>query len=260
MKRTRMRWLGTAACSVSVLLLGASVSNAGLVPWVWDALFGPNCPQNRCAQPVCGVSCAPAPTYYAPSPCGPSGCGVQSAFFTPSGCSTCGSTICGVSGCETGACGPAGCPTGQCGLTPATGQRTVEPDPPPAQTYSEEGDSTPDEGWNKTEGTEDPPSAETEEGTQETEAYKNPTVVPGKDAAPTLDINEDDTTSPENETGTMGPEFFNKFDDKVTWRPAIGRTRLQRRPTYAAARLIRKPRHAPGKWMPVLTPANVAKR
>jgi len=256
MKRTGIKWAATAACSVSVFVLCASVGNAGLIPWVWDAVFGPHCPQNRCYSAPCGGSYA-APSAYAPSPRGPSDCGIQSAFFAPFfTCSPCGTSFCGVSGCEYGACGPAGCPTGECGLSPATSERTSEPGTP--RTYEGDADSTTDPKWNPT----DNGAPRPEEEVPEVKANKPAAEpVPGKKgAAETLPFDEEEKeaeTGPEDEAG--GPKLFS-LDRAVTWRPAVGRTRLQRRATYAGARIIRKPRHAKGKWIVVPSPANIAKR
>lgn len=265
MKRTGMKWAATVACSMSVLVLCASVGNAGIIPWVWDVVFGPNCPQNRCYSAPSGVA-------YAPSPCGPSGCGVQQAFFAPfTSCSPCNSSLCGVSGCQTGACGPAGCPTGQCGLSPATSARTSAPVGDP--TFGAGAATPKTKGW-QTKGDKAPMPEE--DGAEATKAYKPPTEttpVPGKNgAADTLPFGDDDQdadagkeadvdkeTEAGEKEGANGPKLYSP-NVATTWRPTVGRTRLKRPATYASARIIRKPRHAKGKWMAVPSTENIAKR
>lgn len=273
MKRIGMKWGATLVCSASVLLLTASVGNAGLIPWVWNGLFGPHCPKNQCA-PACPPPCSPCGTTYAPSPCGPGGCGIQSAYYVSSSCcDPCGTSVCGVSQCGVTGCGPAGCPGGDCGIsTPATGERTPEPDGGVPQTFrgGAEGSSTEDD-WktrNPEGNTENPPTPGSE--STEVEAYKPPEPIPGKDAAPTPKLNEaepapgDAAPGPEGESatgedGAAGPNLFNELHP-VTWRPAVGQKRLTRQPTYAKARLIRRPRQAKGEWLVVPSTENIAKR
>jgi hypothetical protein len=268
MKRIGMKWSATLVCSACVLLLTASVGNAGLIPWVWNGIFGSHCPKNRCA-PACSPS-------YAPSPCGPGGCGVQSTYYAPSGCSSCGTSVCGVSSCDSGGCGPAGCPTGGCSIsTPATTERTPEPDAGVPQTF-EGGSAKPDDEITPTKSPDEAEPPKPGDESESVEAYKPEQPIPGKDPAPTPELNEGDanpgapTDEPsdaggaadddsEKEGVNAGPNLFNELH-KVTWRPSVKNQRLTRRPTYAKARVIRRPRQAKGEWLVVPSTENIAKR
>lgn len=270
MKRIGLKWSATLVCSACVLLLTASVGNAGLIPWVWNGIFGPHCPKNRCA-PACAPACSPS---YAPSPCGPGGCGVQSSYYAPSGCSSCGTSVCGVSSCDSGGCGPAGCPTGGCSIpTPATTERTPEPDTGVPQTYGNSGTGTKqDDNFQPTKPSAESPPPMPGEGSENIEAYKPEEPIPSKDPAPTPKLNEGEanpgssSTNPteagegaEKDGANAGPDLFNELHN-VTWRPSVKNHRLTRRPTYAKARVIRRPRQAKGEWLVVPSTDNIAKR
>ncbi len=275
MKRLSLKWSATLVCSAVMLLLSTSVGNAGLIPWVWNGLFGPHCPKQRCYPQPYDPCCAPPA--YSPSPCGPGGCGIQSTYFAPSSCSPCspcGPGLCGVGGCYSG-CGPGGCPTGGCGIsTPATTERTKEPPPERAKTYEDPDASTTEKGWEGTNGQGGPP----EPGAEETKAFKPPPEkVPGRNGAaetPSIEdaggageasgeeSGESDNKGEAEQGSSDGPDLLKQYLDNASfsWRPATERKRLTRRATYGTARIVRRPKHAKGEWKAIPEPANVAKR
>jgi len=284
MRHTGLKWSAITLCSMSIILMSASVSDAGIIPWIWNGIFGHH---DRCA-PACPPSYAPAcPTSCPPcgpcgtSPCGPGGCNIQSSYYVPSGCSSCGTALCGVSccptdccstgccptgGCATGNCGIGGCPSGNCSIPqPATSNRTPEPSTE-RKTYSEDSNSSdPEAGWDKTqEGAplpEDEPPADVDafkgKGAVETPGINEEGATP-PDAAPEA-APEADPASTEGEA-QLGPRLFRELHNTVGWKPVVSSKRLTRRPTYAKAEIHRRSREAKGEWKVVPSTSNIAKR
>ena len=167
MKRPAVRLLLTLAIAASVLGVVPATSEAGIIPWAWDTIFGPvGSIQARRVARYNGYGagcCGPAaPTYAgfrggwggysggccAPScnSCGGGGCNSCGAGgYASGGCSSCGTGYAGgyydgsYGGYGQSACGAGGCANGQCnvnyppGQTPAAGgPSTVTPAPAPA--------------------------------------------------------------------------------------------------------------------------------
>lgn len=156
----KARFLPTLAVALGVWTGLAATTEAGLIPWVYDAVFGPVGSQRAYYGGYAPMTYGAAFRGYGPlgysdpccSPCGPAGCspcatgacGIQS-FYGPSygqccdPCSACGIGGCGIGGCGPGGCGipgcgPAGCPSGQCGLPGdafTDGGLTPAPEGPP---------------------------------------------------------------------------------------------------------------------------------
>lgn len=109
----------------AALCLGASQAEAGVIPWMYNAVFGygPVFGGSHAAYPGWGgygygmgysmtYPAGPAygPGYIAPSsPCGPGGCGTSTLNYAPNLCDTCNPCVCDpcdpCSPCGTGACG-----------------------------------------------------------------------------------------------------------------------------------------------------------
>ena len=155
MRRSAVRFCLTLAIATSILGILPATSEAGIIPWAWDTLFGPvGSIQMRREARYGGYSagcCGPvAPVYagyrgwgrysggYSNGCCAPAcnSCG----GYASSGCSSCGTGYGGGyydGGYGQSACGSGGCANGQCnvnyppGTTPATGSSPVTPAPVP---------------------------------------------------------------------------------------------------------------------------------
>jgi len=69
MKRLRLRLVTALFCLGLMLSASATPSTAGVVPWVWNVLFGPSCSGSYCGGcglTSCGGCYAPSPSYRAP--------------------------------------------------------------------------------------------------------------------------------------------------------------------------------------------------
>src|SRR5579872_630485 len=104
-----------------------SSAEAGIIPWVWDTMFGP-VGSIRARRAACCASYGPACCGATPS-CGPCGTGSCSTGY----CGTWGSSYnwfgrccgltggCGSGSCGVSGCGISGCGAGDCGLTGGCG-------------------------------------------------------------------------------------------------------------------------------------------
>jgi hypothetical protein len=169
MRRPIVRFLLTLLAATSILGIVPATSEAGIIPWAWDTMFGPvgsiqarryGGGYNDCG--TCGTSTAGC--CYGPSPrlvgfrgwrrracCGTVGYGSYYGGYGGNCCSSCGGCDTGCSSCGTGCstydggyasgygsggCGPGGCASGQCNVNypPGTTGTTspVTPAPPPA--------------------------------------------------------------------------------------------------------------------------------
>ncbi len=163
MRRPAVRFLLTLVTAMSILGVVPATSEAGIIPWAWDTLFGPvGSIQARHAARYCGTndcgvssSCCYGPRLFGGlrgwrnSACcanygyasyGCSSCGTGCSTGCNTGCSTCGVGYGG--GYDSGyvygsaGCGPGGCATGQCNVNyppgtapPAFGASPVTPAP-----------------------------------------------------------------------------------------------------------------------------------
>lgn len=157
MRRPVVRLLLTLLAAASILGTAPATSEAGIIPWAWDTLFGPvGSIQARHAgyygggyygggyDGCCGSTqyvgfrgwrnracCGTYGDYYAGG-YGYSNCG---------SCSSCGTGSCGLDcgyGCGSAGCGVGNCASGQCNVnyppgtnSPAGGASPVTPAPPP---------------------------------------------------------------------------------------------------------------------------------
>lgn len=133
--QTRKRcWL--AALTMALSVVQSLPVEAGIVPWMWDTVFGP---VGSIRARRCGVGYGPrAQCNFGPSMCSPCGGG---------GCSPCSSGMCGTGYGYAGMGG--GCATGQCGvnfspdMTPGNLAPQVEPNIPRANPAPKPPDTRP---------------------------------------------------------------------------------------------------------------------
>lgn len=183
MLRSAAKFLATAACTLSIWMSSTASTEAGVIPCVWNFLFGPCC-RSGCGGGSCGYggyapiyggggcyggSCGTS--YYGPSmyygggcsscrgSCGScssgscGSCGFGTSYGSCGSCSSgsCGSPVCSTfdGTCSSGSCGSTGCDSGcssglPAGPTPAAGA-TLPPKPvqPPAPADRSPGDAPP---------------------------------------------------------------------------------------------------------------------
>lgn len=161
MRRPAVRFLLTLVAAASILGVVPATSEAGIIPWVWDTMFGPvGSIQARQATyqsayygggysdgACCGATSAGA--YYGPARpmfvgfrgwrrnacCGNSGYANYGYAGGGYGCSSCCNTCdTGCSSCGTGCdggygqgCGAGGCASGQCNVNYGTGTGSASP-------------------------------------------------------------------------------------------------------------------------------------
>ncbi|NQV23296.1 MAG: hypothetical protein HQ518_02920 [Rhodopirellula sp.] len=150
--RRPARRFGILVLALALVPSQFSTADAGVIPWLYDAVFGPvgnygyggygyggYGAVNRYPYSGAQVSYAmpAAPSYYRSSNCGPTGCGpagcstspytvgYRPLFSTPVFCATGGCAIrgCSTGGCSTGSCSVSGC--GTCS-TMASGNSTCK--------------------------------------------------------------------------------------------------------------------------------------
>lgn len=181
--QTRKRcWL--AALTMALSVVQSLPVEAGIVPWMWDTVFGP---VGSIRARRCGVGYGPrAQCNFGPSMCSPCGGG---------GCSPCSSGMCGTGYGYAGMGG--GCATGQCGvnfspdMTPGNLAPQVDPNIPRANPAPM-----------------NPPA-------------NNPQVTPNTRTRPTFDENES-LTRPMGTTGTSGSSINNNLGTEPDEHPASG--------------------------------------
>jgi len=246
------------ACSLTAVGGMCSTSDAGIIPWVYDAMFGPvGSMRYRTAR------YAPYNYRVSPgqcSPCGSSGCAPAMSFYAP-GCSP----------CATG-----GCPTGGCAVASVGQPSTVAkpiPDPTitaPKKTFADEAPATKipteleDDGFRRRrEGADEP---------VETDAFKIPnTIIPKKGPAPSkpIEIDDADKTKSEDETktesedksetGKLNVPALNLDEKSITWRPVPNRKRLTIQANFANPQLARKSVDLKIDWVAVPKSTKLAK-
>lgn len=243
MKRAAVKMLATLACSLAAWSGVASPGEAGVIPWVYNAVFGPSYNGGYYGG-YYGGGASYGPVGYAPTygRCATGACG-RSTYYGPVAWSGCCVPACAPCG---SACGPAGCGSvattmGSSGCTssPTAAPNNTPAGPPP--TY--EGDNSPrpprpasaDPNWDATK---DRTGAE---GEGKFEAPRRPATAPK--------IPEDEAKS----------RVLN-LDEKVAWRPTTSRERLPLQTGYANARVIRTPTYAKTDWVPVPASAKIASK
>jgi hypothetical protein len=240
-----MRFRNLRGVVALAVVLSAATVQAGIIPWVYDAIFGPVGSQRafrasyggprwgyRLYGSPCGNPCGyPAAGYYR---YGMIGC--------PTACDPCGS-------------GLYGCPTGGCAVNygPSGAEITPIPDDPPApKTYDESGTNADgaDPNWKPRGSSSTPSRTGTGSGT------------PPRRAPADTGTEEDDAAAPSGKSASeirSGPKI--ELDGKITWRPAARYQRLVEGTTPAPApvRLTRRiPQGTRELIVPTAPPARLA--
>ena len=279
MKRWMLKSVLPVLCAVGVLAANPQGTDAGLIPWVYNAIFGTG-PMYAGYGPTYAsygyapspwsasyVSAGYVPTYtyasYAPMAYDPAAC-------CPTACNPC---------CPTTGCDPcAACPGGVCAYdaAPVGGALTPQPDGAmgPPRTYLDQpptgtSPATPpaDNGFRRRapqqEQNEDvfgdpgatPPQADTFGSSEQSDLYKLPESVikqrgPAPAGGPSIE-------GAETETLRIPPLGL---DDKITWRDAPERTRLSVAASYATPVVARTKIDPNSGWTPVPAGTQLAKK
>lgn len=272
MSRRAGKLVATLVCSFSIWAATSAPIEAGIIPWVYNAIFGP-----AYNGPIYAGGAAYGPSNYGPvgyapslGACGTGGCATGACGTTQSyyGPVAWGGWRLSCAPCQAACapCGPA-CSTASAGYgvndcvgtTPAYPLQPTPDSSSPPQTFQGQGtgtDRTPDAGFKP---------ARERDGTETKGDDANfPAPVekgkPAPSAAPSSGPAKKATqTPPIPETKDANVPVLN-LDDKVAWRPAAERTRLPIKPHYANARLIRTPALPQTEWVPVSSGSKLAKK
>ncbi len=272
-------WTSVALCSLSLVAFSATESNAGVIPWMYDAIFGPvGSPYYAGYAPLGGG-------FYGARACGSCGprLGRRAAFYGPAfygpvtsysvGCSTgrCSTGTCSTGDCSTSGCSTAyyvspggnlmlssgSCATGSCGTTYSANYESLQPEPAklgelqsvPAkkapQTFSNEPATKPmtteDDGFRPRQSGEEAPK---ETAPFETDAFKVPTPAAEEktpELAPVPKKIEEGKDA--GSDGVQIPTL--NLDRKVAWRWTPTRERTTLRADFRTPRVARHVPPAP---------------
>lgn len=289
MRIRAVKWLAAAVCSLSLSLVSATPSEA-----CWG-LFG--CGRG-CGYGY-GSFYGPVYSPMSYGGCGSGGCGVSS-YYAPVGCGSCGScgpcgSVCG-SSCGS-VCGSS-CTGGNCSLgsdgnlspMPDSGSSATPWQPKkktPDSTYESNSGATGSEGTEGT-GTSIRTSPKSGLGNDsggslgEEERFSKPTRANKPEAGEAKGESEGasgEESTPVNPKGTgtkntpklpkaplgddgAGAQELPKLnlDEKIAWRPAAERKRLEPKSNVANARLVRLPAYPKSDWLPVEPESKLAKK
>lgn len=281
MRFSLMKCVLICCCSLGLIGGSAATGEAGLIPWMYNAIFGPVGSVGYgggYSVGYRGYGYGAARPYYGYSPVAAPG--MQAAFYAPADpFGACCPTACCPTPCCPTAAGPsAGCPSGQCGLNyaPLEPNGTITPIPqgqpvpqgqpiPPGQaepprTYADEPETPADgtepenEGFRpRTEGEASPPAADARSN------FRQESVIRGRRPAP---MNAEAVDGADNvDSETLKFPALN-LDSKVTWRSAPKRTRMPIHANFSSPFVARtNVRIAPqSEWIPVARPAEMARK
>jgi hypothetical protein len=279
MKIIAARLMAPLACSLILGGVAAVPIEAGIVPCIWNTLFGPGCGSGG----NCGANYGPGA--YGGGGCSSGNCGT--AYYAPGNCGAC--APCGGSACAPcagSACAPYS--SGDCvprGQSPAAPR--VDDQWKKKRTFDQEessgvngggagstggagssGRTIPDSGLD---GTKKKPDGLQDDG-ESTEAFKKPAegeaaeIEPTGGSAPTP-VHPKGKKSPSppkipddnDESGSLRAPSIN-LDEKIAWRAAPERKRATIKKDVANARLIRLPAYPRSDWLPVDPESNVARK
>lgn len=248
MKSLLLRWTCIALCSLAFITGTSATAQAGLIPWLYNAIFSP-VPYGYGYQAGYAPMTAgyPSTSYMMPSYASyaPS-FGACASACAP--CAPCAGGI-GVGGaCVGGACGTSYTP-GPINPIPATNEPPLADGPEPtyqpdSQSNGSSTDSTqPDEGFRSREDSTEP---------YDTGAFRQPTgplgpetTIRQREAAPTSPMDDDqDGNGAANDT--TGPIL----DHLVTWRVAPAVKRLPIRAQFDNPLVARRPLPVNQGWEP----------
>lgn len=285
--------IATVVCSLS--LLGAAVQPTQACCFL-DCLFGWCC-GNRCGggcPPPCSTGVMYGPSYGGGCSSGTCGSSTYYAPLTWGGSSSCSSCAPGCSSCGSDPYAPSSCVGGNCAAGSAVASPINEPEwrrKKEIQTYAPNGDNPngnssgtpgnlgtpanggrtkPDSGFDN-----DKPDGLKDD--DDTRTFRPPTRSDGNPIEQTSGDNLNPSTPVNPKEGKKGPrtpafsdddekENGNgrlptiNLDEKVAWRPAPERKRVQLKPRVANARLIRVPAYPKSDWIPETTESKVAKK
>ena len=275
MRLRAAKWLAMSLVTVSAFAFASGSTEAEACCGLWQALFGwcggcrSQCSPCGPAMGGCGPAGCPTGSYYGPvvyGRCSP--CGVGCSPCAPS-CSPCGIAS-------------SGCATGDCSVGSSFGTPTAPPPEPndvwnqkkrtyaPGSGNSSDSDLGPsgpieksgsgrlnqqdDQTFQKARTADDPdatddqgnasPASKTNDSSSSKSGKKGP-------AAPKARDGEDPDSS-------RAPTI--SVDEKVAWRTAPARTRLETRPRTVSARIVRLPAYPKSDWLPVEGESKVAKK
>ncbi len=253
MRLTAAKWIATVALSTVTFSMASTSTDV-------EACWFRGC---------CGGGCYGAGyrSYYGPRMGW--GCGSNCCSPWYGGCSPCGSTCspCGPAGCST-------CDSGNCSLgAPATmnpvpndkWQKKTYADPAPAdakgtgegdsgasRTNSETGLNNDDDAVRQAAGSS---AAGTGSVSGAAESKRSTPVLPkGSKKSPAAKADETGGTDSSKKAPTIS------IDEKVAWRSAPARTRIESRTHSANARLVRLPAYPKSEWLPVESESKVASK
>ena len=254
------------ACMLAIVTGAASTSDAGIVPCLWDLLFGP-CGGGRCYSRSYSYSAYPVA-----SRCVSSGYCPTTAYYIPGyapyGFATRGPygpvySICGISSCATNVCAV--------NYQKRSGKNAgLVPDPEEAglsKTFTDEADKAgkteeerDDEGFRlRKSGTKPEPKEPVE-----IEAFKKTAPIPPPVEGETKS-NDADAEKPDAKKSTkpgssrLQVPLLN-FDEKVTWRVVPKRSRLSLRANFVSPTIARRKLKLNADWMPVPEHAKLVKK
>lgn len=283
--------IATVVCSLS--LLGAAVQPAQACCFL-NCLFG------WCGGPRCGSGCGPGySSYYGPvygggcnsGSCSTGSCGTT--YYAPSSCSSCASTP-GCSTCGGDPYASSSCPDGSCaGSTVASPINEPEWRRPVKKGNPTYGPNDPDSGplgGSGSDGTGNGSRTKTESGldakpdnlndADDTRAFKPPRGGQGsgiEQAGAESNLHPSTPVNPKGgKKGPRTPAFPDddekdkedgnsrlptlNLDEKVAWRPAPERKRVELTRRVANARLIRVPAYPNSGWVPETPESKIAKK
>ena len=261
------KWLVMSLVTVSAFAFASASTEAEACCGLFQCLFGwcGGC-RNPCYSP-----CAPA------GGCGPSGC-PTSSYYGPvvyRGCAPCASSCapCGIAS--------AGCASGDCSLGSSSTSMPPAPTPEPndnwdpkkkqKKTFADPPDGNlgpngrPTGSGSGSQNKQDDDSAYKKARTEETETNdQQGSLSPASKKA-------DSASSKASKKGPAAPKASEKedpdssraptisVDEKVAWRNAPARTRVESRPRTVSARIVRLPAYPKSDWLPVEGDSKVAK-
>ncbi len=258
--RMHYRRTGIALLVVALVTSLLSTTQAGVIPWLYDAIFGPAYPHYYGGNGWSGSGCAPAPC----APCNPCRVGYASqgssrcasgtcsttSFYGPCG-TTCSTAVAcsGTSETEVGKLAPE-----PADVPPAAKTMDDAPVPDPARLGLEHSKPTVSgvaapEGAT---GTEDPGFAPGTRGEDSTDAFAPPVIRSKEGAA-------EDAAPPEPETETIDPTLG--LDNRTSWTAPVSKQRIGLRSSFRNARIARRAQTLDDNYViPVETSVRVAGR
>ena len=261
MKTQFGKWFLVLVCTFTIVAGTASTCDAGVIPCIWNLLFGP------CRG---GYSRGYYHPGYLAAPRGiSSGCYPTTAFYPPQ-CSPFGYAACGPCRSICSIPGVSSCPKNICAVSyqKSSGKSSgLVPDPVEAElpkTYADEAaetnekyPSTNDDGFRPRSNGADPEPLDS----LEIKAFKRPAPI----APPVEDKNKLDIREPNSKkTGTPQsnrlPIPMLNFDNAVTWRVIPKRSRLTLRVNFVNPTVARHKLYLSTDWMPVPEEIKIAKK